>query len=157
MAGLLAAGLAKIGGLGGIFSVGGTVLSAVGAIQQGNAQQAASEYQAKQLEAAGKAEQATAIQAANEERRQKEFALGRARTVAAASGGGQDLPLMEDIEEDGELRAQTKMWQGSEAAAGRNAQAAASRFEGKQYKRAGFVNAMSTVAKGGASFYEKFG
>ena len=153
MAGLLA----MVGGLGGALSIGGTVLSAVGAIQQGNAQKAAGEYQAKQLEAAGKAEQATAIQAANEERRQKEFAISRARTVAAASGGGQDLALMEDIEEDGELRAQTKIWQGNEAAAGRNAQAAAARFEGSQYKKAGFINAMSTVAKGGASFYEKFG
>jgi len=147
--------LAKIG-VSGALAAGGTILSTAGAIQQGNAANAAAEYNARQLEASAKTEKAAAQRQANEQTRQKELTLSRARTVAAASGGGQDVPLMGQIEEDGQLRALTALWEGDEAAAGRNAQAASARLEGKQAKRAGVVRGLTTLGEGGSSLYEKY-
>ena len=139
-----------------ILSAGGTAVSAIGAIQQGKSQQASANYQAAQLEAAGKAEQAASQREAEEERRQKRLMQSRARAVGAASGGGIDLELAGDIEEEGEYRALTALWEGTEAAKGRRAQAAASRFEGRQARKAGFLRAGRTILGGGASLYEKY-
>lgn len=140
-----------------VLAMGGTILSTAGVIKQGNAAKATANYNAAQLDAAAKTEQASAQRAANEETRQKELVLSRARSVAAASGGGQDTALLGDIEEDGTLRSLTAMWEGEEAAKGRKAQAAVSRFEGKQAKLASLWKAGSTLLSGGASFAEQYG
>lgn len=145
-------------GIGGILQGAGAAVSAIGAIKAGKAQQAASNYQAAQLDAAAKTEAASSQRAAQEDRRQKELMISRARAVGAASGGGQDVALLGDIEEDGELRALTTLWEGDEAAKGRRAQAAASRFEGRQMKRAGYVRGGTTIlSSAGKSFAERFG
>ena len=138
-------------------AMGGTILSAAGAIKQGNAAKASANYNALQLEAAGKTERASAQRAAVEESRQKDLVMSRARAVAGASGGGQDFELLGDIEEDGALRSLTAMWEGDEAAKGRKAQAASARFEGKQAKSASLWKAGSTLLSGGASFAEQYG
>lgn len=149
--------IAKVG-IGGILSGAGAAVSGLGAIQAGKQQAAAAEFQARQLEASGKAEMAVAQREAQEQRRQKELVLSRARAVAAASGGGQDIPLLGAIEEEGELRALTALWEGDEAAKGRKAQAAASRFEGRQAKKAGYVRGGTTILSSiGQTFQEKFG
>lgn len=140
-----------------VLALGGSAVSAAGSIQAGKAQAATAEFQAKQLEAQGRAERAAASLEASEEDRQKRLVMSRARAVAATSGGGQDINLLGEIEEEGTLRALNATWEGEEAAKGRKAQAAASRFEGGQYKRAGFLNATKTLLGGGASFYEKYG
>ena len=153
----MAALIATVGGLGNVLALGGTIVSTLGAIQSGKAQNAAAEYQAQQLDAQGKTERAVSQREAQEERRQKELAISRARVVGAASAGGQDLALLGDIEEDGELRALSALWQGEEAAKGRKNQAAATRFEGKQAKKAGLIKGLGTLMDGGASFYENYG
>lgn len=147
--------IAKLGA-GGILSAGGTILSTAGAIQQGKAANAAAQYNAKQLEASGKAENAAAQRKAVEQTRQKELVLSRARTVAAASGGGQDIALMGQIEEEGTMRSLTALWEGEEAAKGRNAQAAGARFEGSQAKRAGAIKGLSILGEGVGSLYDKY-
>ncbi len=151
---LLLAGLASAAPA---IALGGTLLSTVGAIQAGNAQKAASNYQAAQLEAAGNTERASAQRQAVEEKRQSDITLSRARLVGAASGGGQDIHLLGQIEEDGALRAATAMWEGEEAAKGRKAQANAARFEGSQYQSAGYLKGASTLLSGGSSFLENYG
>lgn len=147
----------KASGVATALAAGGTILSTVGAIQQGNAANRAAEFNAKQLEAAGKAEYAASTLEAAEENRQKELALSRARAVGAASGGGQDIALMGAIEEEGVMRGQNILWQGEEAMKGRKNQAAATRFEGRQARNAGYLKAGSTLMSGGASFFEKYG
>lgn len=142
--------------LGQILSVGGTALSTAGAVQTANSQNAAAEFNARQLEAAGKAEEASASLAAEEARRQKELQISRARAVGAASGGGQDYALLGELEEDGELRALTALWEGKERAAGRYNQAAGARFEGKQAKRGGLLKAGATALTRGVTLYENF-
>lgn len=158
MATLAAAALTAIKGasFSTILSAAGSAVGAVGAIQSGNAQNAAAQYQAKQLEASGKAEQAAAQREAEEQRRQSRLMQSRARAVGAASGGGIDLELAGDIEAEGEYRALTALWEGNEAAKGRRAQAAASRFEGKSAKKAGYLKAGRTILGGGSSLYEKY-
>lgn len=136
--------------------VGGTLLSSAGAVQAGNAQKSASEFQAKQLKAAGLAEDAAAQRKAEESTRQAEIMQSRARAVGAASGGGVDVALAGDIEAEGEYRSLLSLWEGAEAAKGRNAQASAAQFEGSQAKKAGVLKAGSTLLKGGTSFYEKY-
>lgn len=155
MATLLLTGLAKLG-MGGALAAGGTILSTVGAIQQGKAANAAAQYNAAQLEAAGKAESASAQRKAEEQTRQKELVLSRARAVAAASGGGQDVALMGSIEEEGTLRSLTALWEGDEAAKGRKAQADVARFEGSQAKRAGAIKGLSILGEGAGSLYDKY-
>jgi len=96
--------------------------------------------------------------------------MSRARAVGAASGGGIDIPLMGLIEEDGELRRLSALWQGEEAAKGRSMQAQAARYDGAQYAKAGALRAGSTFLAGtanlvnnlpmagqGQSFMEKYG
>jgi len=161
MAGLMllagkAATALKAVGIGNALAVGGTVLSAAGAAQQGRAAQAAANYQAAQLDAAAKTERASAQREAMDERRQKELMISRARAVGAASGGGQDMQLLGDIEEDGELRALTAMWQGEEAAKGREQQADSSRFDGAQARKAGRIKAATTLLSGGSSLFERY-
>lgn len=155
---LFAAAMTSIKGasLSTILSAGGAAVSAVGAIQGGRAQDAAAQYQAAQLEAAGKSEMAVSQRQAEEDRRQSRLMQSRARAVGAASGGGIDLELAGDIEADGEYRALTSLWEGTEAAKGRRAQASASRFEGTQAKKAGVFKAASTILGGGSSLYEKY-
>ena len=144
-------------GVGTILQGAGAAIGAIGSIKAGKSQQAAANYQAAQLDAAAKTESASAQRVAQEERRQKELVLSRARAVGAASGGGQDIGLLGAIEEDGELRALTALWEGDEAAKGRRAQASASRFEGKQMAQAGKINAFTTVlSSAGKSFSEKY-
>lgn len=137
--------------------IGGTLLSAGGAIAQGNAAKSAAEYNAAQLEAQGKAENAQAQREAQEQRRQKELMLSRARAVAGASGGGQDYQLLGDIEEDGTYNELTALWQGEERRKGRSAQAASSRFEGINRRKASLFNATGTLLSGAHSFYSQYG
>lgn len=143
--------------LGQTLAAGGTILSAMGSARAGRDQQRASEFQARQLEEQGKAERAAASVEAANEARQKRLVLSRAQAVGAASGGGLDLDLMGDIEEEGTYRTLTALWSGEERAKGRRAQAAASRFEGAQYRRAGLLEGVKTLAGGGASFMERYG
>ncbi|SFE20950.1 hypothetical protein SAMN04488523_105321 [Sulfitobacter brevis] len=144
----------KGAGLSTILSAAGAGIGAVGAIQSGNAQNAAAQYQAAQLEASGKAERASSQREAEEQQRQTRLMHSRARAVGAASGGGIDLELAGDIEAEGEYSALTALWEGAEAAKGRNAQAAASRLEGKAAKKAGYLKGASKVFSGAASLYE---
>lgn len=154
MAGAVAA--VKAASFSTILQAVGTGVSAVGSLKAGADAKAASEFNAAQLDASAKAESAASQRKAEEERRQKRLVQSRARAVGAASGGGIDLELAGDLEEEGEYRALTALWEGEEAAKGRRNQAAATRFEGRQSKKAGFLKAGRTILGGGGSLYEKY-
>lgn len=138
-------------------ALGGTAISTVGQLQAGAAEQQAANFQAAQLTQQAQAERASSQAEAQEERRQKELRISRARAVAAASGGGQDFDLLGDLEEDGELRALTALWEGEERARGRKLQAASARQTGRNRKRASIFKTGSTLLQGGASFLDNYG
>lgn len=153
----MAALMATMGGLGKVLSLSGTILGGVGTVAGGAAANASAQYEAKQLEARATAERAAGQRDAMRERKQKELVISRAKAVGAASGGGVDLVGLGKIEEEGEYNALTAMWEGEERARGAEDQAAATRWSGKQAKRASFINAGATILDGGASFMEKYG
>ncbi len=151
MAALMALGIGKA------LAIGGTILSGVGTVAGGIAQNKAAKYEASQLEARATAERAAGQRDALRERQQKDLVLSRAKAVGASSGGGVDLVGRGKIEEQGEYNALTAMWEGEERARSAEDQAAATRWSGKQKKLAGFISAGSTLLTDGASFYEKYG
>ena len=140
-----------------VLAAGGSVVSAAGSIASGNAQKATADFQARQLDAQATAERASASLEAEQEAKQKRLVASRARAVAAASGGGQDIGLLGEIEEEGTYRQMLATWGGEERAKGRQAQAAAARMEGKAFRRAGFLAGAKTLLAGGASFMERYG
>lgn len=140
----------------------GTVISAVGSMQQGRAQQQAANYEASQLEQNAQQERAASQRQAMEQRRQGRLAQSRGLALAAASGAGASDPgvldIMGDIDAEGEYRALTALYEGEERARGRQTQANLRRYEGKAAKRAGNMQAMSTVlSSGGKTLYDRFG
>lgn len=147
----------KTASFGTLLSTGGSIVSGIGAIQAGKARAEAAEYTAKQQDAQAKAELAQSSLEAAQEGRKKRLILSRARAVAAASGGGQDLDLLSDIEEEGTQRTLMTLWEGEDRAKARRAGAAVSRFEGRQARRAGFYDGARTLLAGGASFWDKYG
>lgn len=149
--------LSLVGKIAAAASGASTLVTTAGALKSASAQEKAAEFNAKQMEAAGKAELAEATIEAENERRRKDLMMSRARAVGAASGGGIDIDLMGDIEEEGVLNEQRIIWGGKERRAGRNAQAASSRFAGQSKKRAGILDAGSSLLSGGKSFYEVYG
>jgi hypothetical protein len=123
----------------------GTIMQSNAQREQGAAQQASAEYNAKQTEAyaAYKAKQAEIV--ANNERasaqremldknRRMNFALSRAQALAAASGAGAADPsvvnIMSGIIGEGELAKSTSMWEGESKAIATENQARADMWEG---------------------------
>ena len=135
----------------------GGIVSTIGAIRAGNAERAASNFQAKQLEAQGLAEQAASSVRAGQEVDEAALVSSRARAVGAAGGGGLDFELMSDIEAEGQYRSLTALWEGEEARKGRTLQAKASRVEGKNAQTAGYFRGAASLIDTGQSLYDKYG
>lgn len=144
----------------------GTAISTIGTIGSGIAAGKAADYEADQMERQAKAERARGSRVAAEESRQRRLALSRARAVGAASGAGRAARVEGELEKEGRYRELTAVWEGSERSAGRRAQAAARRAEGRTARRAGFVRGVGTLASGlgntmnsnaGQSLLEKYG
>jgi hypothetical protein len=144
-----------------IATIAGTALSAVGMVQQGQAQKKASEYQARQMEANAKTENALAQRRAMQERRKANILQSNLQARAAAGGGGALDPsivdLGGDIAAEGEMRALSALWEGEERGKGLMAGAGAARYEGAQAARAGYMGAGATVLSGAGSLFSKYG
>lgn len=138
-----------------LMQAAGTGLSVVGAVQQGKAAQANSEFQAKQLEIKGQEERAAAQQEAIRLGRNKKLALSRAQSLAAASGFDPSDPSTSanraDIEEYGTLQQQMAMYGGNARYSGYMAQADAARMSGLDKKKAGIYSGFSTAVDGVSS------
>jgi len=141
---------------GALLSAGGTILSTVGAIQQGNQAASMAKYQARLADKRANEELAAGIKKAQGETRAARLAISRARAVGAASGGGLDIELMADLEEEGTLRSMNAIWEGQTAYNDTKQQGAEALFTGKSKKRASLINAGSTLLGGGASLMEKY-
>lgn len=104
---------------------------------------AAKEFEADQLEYQAGQEIASSQRAALEERRKARILESRAIAVAAASGGAVDDPtiqdILADIQEQGEYRALTVLFEGKTRSFGLELQAEAREFEAKQARRAGEI------------------
>lgn len=152
-----------------IAGIGGTALSAIGSIQQGNAQADAARYQAaidrnNAILANRSAKDALQRAQADEQsqRRKTADAMGRARAAYASRGVegdfGSPLATLGDIAQFGELDAKTIHTNAQRESLGYEAQASnfasSASFKEKSasnYTTAGFLNAGATALSGGSS------
>lgn len=169
-----------------VLMVGGTLLSTAGQIQQANAaeaqgiaQQQAADYQAEQMRVNAGQERAMSQRRAIEASREKRLTQNSLITRAAASGGGtldgSVVKIMGDLEEEGEYNKGVALYEGEERARDLESGAAIQTYEGEQAKiagkmrkRAGYLEAGSTLLSGsskaygsykeasGQSFYDKY-
>lgn len=135
-------------------TVAGTVISAVGQLQAGQAAAQAGELNAQSAEAdARAAKDRAALDEARSRRETRRFvATQRARFGAAGvTFTGTPLLVIEDTVREAELDALTIRFGGETEAARLRRQAALDRFEGKQAKRSSFFRAGTTLLTGGVS------
>lgn len=115
----------------------GTAASVAGTIAQGRAQNAAAQFEAKQMDMKAKEETAAAQREAEQKRREGLLVGSRQQALAAASGGGagSDAPtivkLMSETAGQAEYNAQSEMFGGTQRAAGLVDSARARRLSGK--------------------------
>lgn len=145
-----------------ILSIGGTVVSALGQMRQGKAEQQAANYQAAELQQRAGQERAVAQRQAIENRRQARLLASTAQARGAAGGGSALDPTVVntigDIMAEGELGALGSLYAGEERARGNEGSAALRRFEGRNARSAAKIGAFSTLGTGlGGTFYNKYG
>ena len=142
-------------------ALAGSAVQAYGQVQQGKAAQSNAETIALQKERDGKAAQAEAQRVAIYERKRANLLQSRARALSAASGGSVSDPTIQtilgNIGKEGEQNALAALYSGDTDAELARAQAGASRSEGRAARRAGYLNASSTVLSGASDFYSKYG
>lgn len=155
--GAAAAGGAAAGGASALGLLGSFV-GAVGTIAQGAAAKQSADFAAQQKEMQANEERAKAQREAFAQRKQAELAMSRQQAVAAASGGGAstDAPtvmkIMTDTAGQGELNAQTAMWDGEERARGLEFSAKADRASGRSSLFGSFLGAGSSLLTGFAKY-----
>lgn len=141
--------------VGQLVAAGGTVLGGLQADAAGKATQ-------KQYDQAAGQERAMSQRQAEQDRLQARLAESRGIAVAAASGGGGVetrgvADTIAGINEEGEMRALTSLWEGEERARSLEYAGKVKRWEGKNAKTASFISAGSQVLQGAASFAGKYG
>lgn len=140
-------------------SVVSTAVTAIGQIQQGNAQKSAANYNAAVARNnAILARQNAAAQAKRQERESR-IRAGANRAAVGASGidlMGSALDIMEDNAMEEELDRLTILHQGEVKALGLESGATLEQFEGRQAARAGKMGAAGTLLKGGAKLASGF-
>lgn len=154
--------------------IGGTLLSAVGQIQQGNAAAEASRYNAKVSEmnatmSERRAKDALARGAREEQQKRQQVAQLKGKQIAASAANGVDLtfgsPLdtITDTAVLGELDALTirkntanENYDYRVQAVNGRADAALSRMNADASQTAGYLNAGATILGGAADAYSKY-
>ena len=139
------------------FQVFMTVVAANETAKAGKAADKLAQFKAGQLEQKAGQQRAVSQRKADTARRSARYAESRALALAAASGGGASDPtvvnIMAGIAGEGELAAQYALYEGEEQARGSEMSATASRYEGTQAKRAGYIKAGTSIM----SSFSKFG
>lgn len=147
-----AAAIAQFIGTG--LQIYGTLASGAQAERMGEIEQAQLNEQAIQTEAVA---QRTAIS----ERDQGDLAKSRAKAVSAASGlsasdeGSQ--AIYNEIDAQSEYNAMAALYSGYDQAKKMRREGVMAKFEGKQAKKASYINAGATLLQGGASMYNNYG
>ncbi|CFR19937.1 hypothetical protein [Yersinia kristensenii] len=141
--------------------IGGSLLNAGSQYSQGKAAKKQAYGEASQLDKQANSVRAQSQLQAMEDRRQARLAESRALAVGAASGAAADstsfVNNISNMESQGELNALTSLWGGNQQGNQLNNQAAVRRAEGDAAKKAGKINAMSSLLQTGGSLYDRFG
>jgi len=139
-----------------ILAIGAAVLSAAGTIGAGNSAKASADYQARQLKQQANAAEASGQYQAEQDRREAEFVRSRAQALAAASGAGASdktvLDIMGRITEEGEFRALSSLWAGSEQATSARMAATNVNEEGRNIRDQSYYGALGNALGGYAKY-----
>jgi hypothetical protein len=138
--------------------IGGTVLSAFGQVQAGNAQAQAAEYERAQYEEQKKVAEIQAVDEELDRRRRLERVLASNRAAAAASGIGTDTSRsFLAIQEGNEDEASRDIGRIRLNAAGQTSRYSIAsdqaRLEGKSARKSGMISAGATLLGGGYKAY----
>lgn len=151
-------GLAAVGAVVGLI---GTAVSAMGTIAAGQAQSAAADYQAQQLERKAAEERAASQREAFTKKQEVDLVQSRIQAGAAASGLGTLDPTIQDLAGDTEVQGQMNQkmvrYGGEQRRAGLLDQASAARATGKAEEQGSIFGAVGTMIGGASSFFTKYG
>lgn len=144
-----------------VASAAGTVLSAKGDVDAGNAAARSARIQAAQLRQNAGQQIAAATQAAQEEQRKSDLIASRAIALAAASGGGVADPtvirILQGIQKEGAMAVGTQLYNGQEAARGLETQAKVATYEGNLARKFYRNRALATTLEGASKLSATWG
>lgn len=144
-----------------VLSIIGTLLSAYGQGQTGASRYASAQSQAAQLSQNAGQTLAGAQHDAQDIQRKTDYLTSRALAIAASSGGGASDPtvlnLIAQVSGEGAYRKALALYQGDESARRMNMQAGLTERVAGEESRANNIAVTSTILKGGASLYDKYG
>jgi len=136
------------------------VVSAVSAIRQGNAADAAAQFNARVAEQNAEASRAQARQQAQQIDRENYMRLGAIRAAQGKSGGeagqGSVLDVLGDVAAQGELEKQNAIYGGEMAARGYTNTANLERTSGGTALMGGYMKAGSELLSGGFNSYTAY-
>lgn len=140
--------------------IASAAMSAVSAMQQGQAAKSAANYNAQiNLQNATITRQQAAQQAAQQDR-ENYLRLGAIRAAQGATGGrgdaGSVLDVLADAASQGELERQNILYQGELAARGYTNTAQLDTFSGANAARSGYLKAGSELLAGAANSYNAY-
>ena len=153
--------------LGGAFDYASKTGVGQAMVQSAARKKAGADFAAAQLEQNAGQQEAASQRAAQDVSLQNQIGQSRLIALAAAQGGATTDPtvmlLRSRMAAEGAYRASQALYQGSEAARGMRAQAAAQRYQGEMgvedaasANRAAQISGLASLVKTGSSFYEKY-
>jgi hypothetical protein len=140
-----------------LITIASAGMSAVGSVMQGNQQNAMAEAQAKAIEQQSQADAQASAFEQQQERRKQDLIAANARAQVGASGvafAGSPTAVLTANAAQGQLDIEAIQY-GSQLRRNNLAtQASISRFQGKQAKQAGFINAASGFVSGVSGLFD---
>lgn len=139
-------------GLSAVLQGVGILASAAGSVAAGNQANKVAEYNAKVAENNAQAARQEAGFEANIQRENLRRVIGAQRAAAASSGldttSGTPIAVLGDTAQQGEMDVLARLYSGQAAATASMNDARRMRAEGKAQKRAGFINAGTSLLSG---------
>lgn len=134
----------------------GTVLSASSKIGEGKSAAKEAAFEAEQYRTQAGTERALSQRQAIDEKRKADILISNAVNISAAGGGASTDKGVTDITSkiagQGEYNKLAQLYNGEEKARGLETQANTLDWQGKQYKKAGKIAALTTLMSGASSF-----
>ena len=144
-----------------IMQIAGSSLNAIGTIAGGRQAEKMGRLEKEQAFDNALKTEAVSQREAISERRSGKIAKSRAKAVMAASGLSSTdtgaLNIQNEIEAQSEYNAMAALYSGYDQAQKQRDQGVMSEWEGKQAKKASYINAASTILGSGSSMYERYG
>lgn len=139
-------------------AIAASIFGAASTIGAGNAAERDADFEARQLKQQANAERATAQREAIEARRQARLKMSRVRAIAGSGASDKTvLDIMDDIQQNGELEALNRLFEGESRGQQSELAARVTRSQGKQAKRSSRIDAASTLISDASSLHSRFG